>query len=371
MFDRKYMEKAIALAKKGVGRVNPNPLVGAVIVKDDRIIGEGYHHEYGSLHAERDALESLTESAEGADMYVTLEPCCHTGKQPPCVDAIIEHKIKRVYVGSDDPNPLVSGKGIFRLRQAGVEVIPHTMKQECDAINTVFFHYISTGLPYVVMKYAMTLDGKIATSEGHSRWISNESSRRITHEYRNELSAIMCGLGTVRKDDPLLTCRINGGRNPVRIICDTDLRIPMESNIVKTADKVRTYIAASSRIEKVKQGKIRELTEKKVGVLLIPDNGNMVDIDYLMRFLGEKLQIDSILLEGGGTLNYSMLKAGYVNEARVFISPKIFGGADARTPVEGIGIAETKDAFRFEQVSLENIDDDIYIRLINRAGVKG
>ena len=244
-----YMRRAIELAKKGIGAVNPNPLVGAVIVKDGRIIGEGYHRRYGELHAERDAFAHLTEDAAGAEMYVTLEPCCHYGKQPPCVNAIIEHKISRVYVGSDDPNALVSGKGYQILRDAGIEVITHVLKEECDSLNPVFFHYIVNKTPYVVMKYAMTMDGKIATYSGKSKWITGEEARAHVMEQRNALTGIMVGSETVIKDDPSLTCRIEGGRNPVRIICDSRLRISMDSQIVRTASEVPTILAAIQSVE--------------------------------------------------------------------------------------------------------------------------
>lgn len=215
-FNPQYMKRAIELAQKGVGAVNPNPLVGAVIVKNGHIIGEGYHRKYGALHAERDAFAHLTEKAEGAEMYVTLEPCCHHGKQPPCVDAIIEHGIKRVYCGSDDPNEMVAGGGFKRLKEAGIDVVTHCMKEECDSINDVFFHYIVHKTPYVVMKYAMTMDGKIATYKGESKWITGEASRGHVMELRNRLMGIMAGIGTVIADDPMLTCRMEGGRNPDR-----------------------------------------------------------------------------------------------------------------------------------------------------------
>ena len=216
-YKQEYMELAIELAKKGTGAVNPNPLVGAVIVKDDRIIGQGYHARYGDLHAERAAFASLTEDATGAEMYVTLEPCCHYGKQPPCTLAIVEHGIKKVYVGSDDPNDKVAGKGIAFLREHGVEVETGVMKDACDAINPVFFHYITTKLPYVVMKYAMSMDGKIAAYTGKSQWITGEAARQHVQETRSWLKGIMVGCNTVLQDDPALTCRIEGGRNPVRI----------------------------------------------------------------------------------------------------------------------------------------------------------
>ena len=233
--ESRYMERAVRLAQKGLGWVNPNPLVGAVIVKDGRIIGEGYHRKCGDLHAERNAIASLTESAAGAVMYVTLEPCCHYGRTPPCTEAIIEQKIAKVVVGSKDPNPQVAGKGIETLRRAGIEVVEDFMKDECDQLNPVFFHYITTKTPYLVMKYAMTADGKIATKTGASRWITGEKARMAVHEMRHAYMGIMAGIGTVLADDPMLNVCLSGKKSPVRIICDSRLRIPEYSCIFKTA----------------------------------------------------------------------------------------------------------------------------------------
>ena len=233
--NEKYMRHAINLAKTAAGHTNPNPMVGAVIVKDGRIIGLGCHERYGELHAERKALQQLTEPADGAEMYVTLEPCCHYGKQPPCTEAVIKSGIKRVIIGSADPNPKVAGKGVRQLRAAGIEVIEDFMREECDSINPVFFHYITRNIPYVALKYAMTADGRIATDAGKSMWITGEEARAHVHTLRNYYSGILAGIGTVLADDPLLTCRMPGGRNPVRIILDSDLRIPMESRLVQTA----------------------------------------------------------------------------------------------------------------------------------------
>jgi len=372
-YDKKYMERAIELAKKGIGAVNPNPLVGAVIVKDDKIIGEGYHTKYGELHAEREALldaEKRGENVQGAEMYVTLEPCSHTGKQPPCADAIIEAGIKRVYVGSNDPNPLVSGNGIWKLRESFVEVVTGCMKEECDAINTVFFHYITTNTPYVVYKYAMTMDGKICTENGESQWISNDISRKRVQTYRNELMAIMVGIETVLADDPLLSCHLEKEaedsviRNPIRIILDSDLRIPMDSQIVQTAKDIKTYIVSLSENEKKNRHKIRELKDKGIGTLLIPaDETGKICLDKLMSQLG-KMHIDGILLEGGGTVAWSMIDAGYVNEIRAFIAPKIFGGKNAKTPVTGKGIDSIYLAKKFTLEELENIDGDIYAKYV-------
>ena len=245
MTDRDFMLRAIALARRGEGWVNPNPMVGAVIVRDGRVIAEGWHHKYGELHAERDALRALTEPAEGATIYVTLEPCCHYGKQPPCTLAIIEHGISRVVIGSRDPNPLVAGKGVRMLREHGITVVEDFMREECDALNPVFFHYITTGRPYVKMKYAMTADGKIATKTGASKWITSEEARSLVHDWRNACRGIMAGIGTVLADDPLLNCRKPGGRDPVRVICDSRLRIPEDAQIVRTAKQYETIVACA------------------------------------------------------------------------------------------------------------------------------
>lgn len=367
-FDRKYMERAIELAKKGEGGVNPNPLVGAVIVKENRIIGEGYHARYGELHAERAAFANLMEDAEGADMYVTLEPCCHFGKQPPCVEAIVRHKIKNVYVGSDDPNEKVGGKGIEYLRNHGIEVTTQVMKEECDALNPVFFHYITTKLPYVVMKYAMTMDGKIATSLGLSKWITGEKARERVQYSRNKYMGIMVGIGTVIKDNPMLNCRIDGGRNPVRIVCDTGLNIPVGCNIVTTACDIRTIVATgivkenSDGYEEYKS-KADILTSKGIEVIGITVKGGHIDLNELMIRLGE-MGIDSILLEGGGKLNYSALMADVVNEIQVYVAPKIFGGEKAVTPVEGEGVQSPDKAFEFDLKNVENIGKDILLTYI-------
>ena len=354
--DEKYMKRAIELALKGTGYVNPNPLVGAVIVKDNKIIGEGWHKKYGCLHAERDAFKNLTENAEGADMYVTLEPCCHYGKQPPCTEAIVEHNIKRVFVGSSDPNPLVAGKGIKYLREHGIEVIENVLKEECDEINKVFFHYITTKTPYVVMKYAMTADGKIACASGKSKWITGEKARADVQQTRKALSAIMVGIGTVITDNPLLTCRIEEGVNPIRVICDSSLKIPLESNIVKTAKDVKTIIAyCNENIEKK-----AELEKAGCTVLKTAEKNGKVDLKELMKALGE-IKIDSVLVEGGGELNYSVLQNGIVNKLQVYIAPKIFGGKNAKSPVGGEGVSEPDGAFMFGKPKVKFIDNDLLL----------
>mgnify|MGYP001344618116 FL=1 len=357
--DKKYMRRAIELAAKGEGHVNPNPLVGAVIVKDGRILAEGYHARYGDLHAERSAFANLKEDATGAEMYVTLEPCCHFGKQPPCTQAIIEHKISKVYVGSDDPNALVAGKGIRQLEDAGIEVQTHVLKKECDALNTVFFHYITTKTPYVVMKYAMTLDGKIATKTGASKWITGEAARKEVQHMRHQYMGIMAGIGTVLADDPMLNVRVEGWKSPVRIVCDSKLRIPTGSQIVKSAEKYRTIVAYAE--QKNAEEKIKILHTMGVETICCPDEKNQIDLKKLMTDLGNR-GIDSILLEGGGTLNDSALRAGIVKEVQAFVAPKLFGGVAGKTPVEGIGVELPSEAVELRYTDICQIGEDIRIR---------
>ena len=360
-----YMRRAIELARNGKGWTNPNPLVGAVIIKDGTIIGEGWHHKYGELHAEREALKDCRErgnDASGADIFVTLEPCCHFGKQPPCTQAIIEAGIKRVFVGSRDPNPLVHGKGNTFLRQNGVEVIEDFLRNECDALNPIFFHYITTKTPYVALKYAMTADGKIATKTGASKWITGESARAYVHELRNRYAAILCGIGTVLADNPVLNCRMKGGKNPLRVICDSKLRIPLDCQLVKTAKEIPTIVAYADETEKENAKKIAELEKTGVEVLRLPaDKEGSIDLGALMRTLGER-KIDSVLIEGGGEINFSALSAGIVNKIYAFIAPKLFGGGSAaKSPVGGAGITSVEEAFTFKPAKIHQFEDDLLI----------
>lgn len=358
---QKYMDLAIDLAQKGRGQVNPNPLVGAVIVKDDVIIGSGYHEKYGGLHAERQALAACTQSVAGATLYVTLEPCCHHGKTPPCTEAIIDNKISRVVIGSLDPNPLVSGKGIEILRQQGFTVITGVRETPCQEMNAIFFHYIKNKTPYVLMKYAMTLDGKIATRTGKSKWITGAEARQAVHQTRNEVTGIMVGVNTILQDDPQLTCRIAGGRNPSRIICDTHLRTPLSAQVVASARTIPTYLATCSQdLSKIKQFEIRGCK-----ILVVSKAGDHLDLNELMRKLGA-VGIDSILLEGGGTLNFSALKSGIVNKLQVYLAPKIFGGATAKTPVEGLGVELPSEAFQFMDRKIKIFGEDICLEYVKR-----
>lgn len=356
MNDEFYMKRAIELAKRGEGFVSPNPLVGAVIVKDGKVIGEGYHEKCGELHAERNAFKNCKESAEDGTIYVTLEPCCHYGRTPPCTEAIIEARIRRVVIGSRDPNPLVSGKGAEILRKAGIEVVEDFMREECDKLNPIFFRYITTKLPYVSLKYAMTADGKIATYSGKSKWITGEYSRNDVHRLRKKHRAIMVGIGTVLADNPMLNCRIENGRNPIRIVCDSNLSIPLDCNICKTANEISTIVV--SAVENPE--KQADLGKMGVRTLVFPDENGKVDLKNFMSYLGEN-SIDSVLIEGGGTLAYSALQSGIVNHIYSYIAPKIFGGEFAKTPVEGIGVESPDTCFELKRTSLHEIGNDILV----------
>ncbi len=357
--DNDYMKLALALAQKGWGWTGPNPMVGAVIVKEGRIIGQGWHEKYGQAHGERNALNSCTETPEGGTMYVTLEPCCHYGKQPPCVDGILEAGIKRVVTGSDDPNPLVMGRGLQILRDHGLEVTEHVLKEECDRINQVFFHYIQTKRPFVTMKYAMTMDGKIAAYTGKSKWITGEEAREHVHRQRHGTMAIMVGVGTVIKDDPLLTCRIPGGKNPIRIICDTNLRTPLTAQVVATAKEVPTILATCCT-DRERQSLYESAGCRILTVGRETSMDGKLDLVQLMERLGEE-QIDSVLLEGGGTLNWAALKSGIVQKVQAYLAPKLLGGREAKTPVEGEGVWSPQMGFLLKNSVVTQLGQDFLI----------
>ena len=351
--EEKYMRRAIELAKGGTGFTNPNPLVGAVIVKDGQIIGEGFHEKYGSLHAERNAIKNATADVKGADIYVTLEPCCHTGKQPPCTEAIIESGIKRVIIGSRDPNPLVHGKGAKILRDKGIEVVEDFLRGECDALNDIFFHYISTKTPYVIMKTAISADGKIATKSGHSKWVTSEESRMHSHEIRKRVAAILVGSNTVKADNPSLTCRTENPSNPIRIICDSHLTVPITSNVVQTASEVPTYIAFTAASEE----RQREFINLGVKLIKTPRESGHVDLKFLMRKLGE-MEIDSVLIEGGGEIHASALKSGIVQRLMIYTAPKLIGG-DGKNAVGAIGVSVMDEAVMLKNTKITRLGDDI------------
>lgn len=356
-----YMRRAIELAAKGEGHTDPNPLVGAVIVKDGRIIGEGYHEVYGSLHAERNALKNCGEDMRGADMYVTLEPCCHYGKQPPCTLALIEAGIKHVYVGSSDPNPKVAGKGIAQLREAGIDVTEGFLKDECDALNPVFFHYISTNEPYIALKYAMTADGRIATDNGKSQWITGTKAREHVHKLRNRYKGILIGIGTVLADDPMLTCRIDGGRNPVRIVLDTHLRIPLESKLVQSAKEVPLIVVCGSSDTDIPCiEKIEKLKALGAEVIAVNEEQGHVSIPDTLKALGER-GINGILVEGGAHINGAFIDTGNVNRIYTYIGARIFGGNALKSPVRGAGFDSLDTALRLGAPKVEIFDEDVLL----------
>lgn len=359
--DIEYMRRAIELAERGVGFTNPNPMVGAVIVKGGKVIGEGWHERCGEWHAERNAFKNCTVSAEGATMYVTLEPCCHYGKTPPCTEAIIEHGIARVVVGMEDPNPLVAGKGIALLREAGIEVVCGVEEEALREQNRVFLKYISTKLPWVAMKTAMTLDGKIATRTGDSKWITGAEARAYVHELRHRFMAILVGIGTAVADDPLLNCRIEGRgvRQPIRVVVDSNARLSLDSQLVKTAGEYRTIVAHTRFAP---EERVKALRETGVEMLLCKEKEGLVDVRNLLELLGLS-GIDSILLEGGGSLNYTFLSEGLADELYAFIAPKIVGGMNAKTPVEGAGMEKMADAINLELENVLNIGHDVLLKL--------
>ena len=357
--DKIFMKKAIDLAIKGTGFASPNPLVGALIVKNDQIIGQGYHECFGKNHAEINAIQNSKDDILNSTMYVTLEPCSHFGKTPPCAEAIAKSGIKKVVIGLKDPNPLVSGSGIKTLKNAGIEVVTGVLEDKCKKLNEVFIKYIEEKTPFVTLKYAMTLDGKISTYTGDSRWISNAKSREYVHELRHKNSAIMVGIGTVLNDDPSLNTRLDIDKplDPIRIIVDTSGRIPLDSKVLNLESRARTILATTKLIDK---DKLTELKNKNISVIICPLLENQVDLNFLLESL-KKDHIDSILLEGGSELNFNMLKESLVDKVITFIAPKIIGGKDSKTPVGGLGIELMKNSINTHKVSYKVFDDDICI----------
>lgn len=354
--DPTIMGQAIDLAKRGEGWVSPNPLVGAIIVKEGRIIGQGWHHHAGGLHAEREALKNAQEDPRGATMYVTLEPCSHYGKQPPCSQALIQAGIARVVVGSDDPNPLVHGRGFRQLEEAGVKVIPHFLKEECDQLNPVFFHYIQEKRPYVSLKTAMTLDGKTATATGDSKWVTSKETRTALHRLRHINRAIMVGIGTVLADDPLLTTRIEGLRDPIRLIADSRLRTPLDSQLVQTANQAPTWILTGVK----DHDQVAPYEDQSVRVLTLPTKEGRLDLEAAMDRLAEE-EVDSILLEGGASLNGSMVQAGLVQKVYFSLAPKILGGDQALTPIGGKGFEKMAQALPIDIEKITRLGPDLLI----------
>ena len=357
------MQQALQIAAYAAGRTSPNPLVGAVIVKDGRVVGQGWHRKAGTEHAEIHALRQAGELAAGATIYVTLEPCSHYGRTGPCSKALIDAGIQRVVIAMLDPNPLVAGKGVAMLKAAGIEVETGLLQAQAERLNEVFLKWIMTKMPFVVMKTAMTLDGKIATAAGNSKWISNEVSRRRVHELRDVYDGILVGIGTVLADDPALTTRLasQSGKNPLRIVVDSRARTPLTAKVV-TDGQAKTLIAVTVAAE---AAKVEALRQAGVEVLVVND-GQQVDLKQLFCRLGER-GICSIFVEGGALINYSLLKAGLIDKVYSFIAPKMVGGSSAPGPVGGDGVETLDQAFLLEDVETELLAGDILVSgYINR-----
>ena len=352
--DEKYMDLALELAEKGRGYVNPNPMVGAVVVKDGEIVGKGWHKFYGGPHAEVYALEEAGAKAEGATIYVTLEPCSHFGKTPPCAEKIKKMKIKKCVIACLDPNPIVAGRGKKILEEAGIEVVVGVREKEAKELNKVFMKYITEKNPYLFLKCAITLDGKIATNERDSKWITNEKAREKVQFLRHEYMSIMVGINTLINDNPRLTARIENGINPFRIVVDPHLCTPLESNFVNTADDNKSIIITSKENEK--NDKIKELENKNVKIIYM--EGFDFSVDKILKKIGE-LKIDSVLLEGGSYLISKAFKENRIDGGEIFIAPKILGGG---LPfIDGFDFKEIKDCFHLQNVKFNVYDDNISV----------
>ena len=354
-----FMQQALDLARCGEGRTAPNPAVGAVIVVDGEVVGSGFHPKAGDPHAEIFALREAGVLARGADIYVTLEPCSHHGRTGPCCDALIAAGVVRVFVGTPDPNPQVSGRGIARLRAAGIEVIVGICEQECCILIAPFVKHITTGKPFVILKAASTLDGCMTTSTGESQWITNEDSRNHVHQVRNRIDAIMVGVGTVLRDNPRLTTRLpDGGRDPLRIVVDSRLRTPLDAAIVHPDSLAKTLIATT---DKVCPNKIKALEQHPmVEVVQLPDYQGRVDLTALMSLLGER-DIQSVLVEGGAILNMSLFNARLIDRVMVYFAPKLIGGDDGKRLFAGQGVTRLVDALQLKNIRSRRFGDDLLI----------
>lgn len=364
--DKEYMELALKLALKGKGKVNPNPLVGAVVVKNNKIIGQGYHKFFGGPHAEVYALDEAGENAKGATLYVTLEPCSHFGKTPPCVEKIKKMGIKKCVVSCLDPNPLVAGRGVKILREAGIEVEVGICKEKALEINKVFFKYIQTNKPFLFLKCAITLDGKIATSFGDSKWITNEASRQKVQELRNEYTGIMIGVNTLIKDNPRLTARIKNGRNPFRIVVDPHFKTPKDSNFANFDDNKGIIVTSKNILNNLELIEKYKLFSKK-GIQFIFLPKEEFSIDEILDKIGE-LKIDSVFLEGGSYLISKAFKENRIDGGEIFIAPKILGGG--LSFIEGFSFKEIKDCFHLENVKYNIIDDNVSIEFFKNIDFK-
>lgn len=353
----RYMRRALELGAQAEGRTRPNPAVGAVVVAENQIVGEGFHPAAGQPHAEVFALQAAAERAENADLYVTLEPCSHQGRTGPCTEAIIAAGIRRVFVGTQDPNPKVAGSGIRRLQQAGIHVEAGFCEAECRRLIAPFAKHVTTGLPYVILKSAVTLDGQTATSTGDSQWISNSRSREEVHRLRDRVDAIMVGVGTVLNDDPKLTTRLPGGRDPLRIVVDSQLRTPPAAALLHLDSSAETLIAHISSAPMERRSR---LIENRAALLETAESDGRVDLHDLLFQLGRR-GVQSILLEGGAQLNAAFLKADLIDRMMVFVAPKMIGGTGGFGIFAGEGFARLADAKQLQDIRFRQFGDDILI----------
>ena len=352
----RWMKRALRLAARGQGRTSPNPMVGAVIVAGDRVVGEGYHKEAGGPHAEVWALREAGNKARGATMYVTLEPCAHEGRTPPCVNALIAAGIGRVVAAVLDPNPWVNGKGLKALEEAGVETEVGLLEEDARHLNAAYFKHTMRGLPLVSLKAAMSLDGKIATTSGESRWITGERARRFAHRLRAAHDAVLVGVGTVIADKPRLTVRAARGRTPLRVVVDSEAHTPTDSPLL-TADEIAPVIAVT---EAAPEECVDRLKRAGAETWVLPSAGGGVDLSELMRRLGER-QVQSVLAEGGGTVAAALLETGLVDRVYFFVAPKLIGGKAAPSPIDGAGVDKLADAWRLRGMRARRVGEDILI----------
>jgi diaminohydroxyphosphoribosylaminopyrimidine deaminase/5-amino-6-(5-phosphoribosylamino)uracil reductase len=354
--DEIFMEKALMLARRGSGKTSPNPMVGALLVKEEKILGKGYHRRYGGAHAELSALRNAKDDVKGASMYVTLEPCCHHGWTPPCVDAIIDAGIKRVVIGTADPNPRVNGKGTQILRDHGIQVKVGVLGERCRMLNEAYFKHIQTGIPFVTLKFAQSLDGRIATKTGHSQWISSPGTLRLAHKLRSVHDGVLVGIGTSLTDDPRLTVRLVKGRNPQRIIVDSRLRIALTAKVLNDEEVERTIIVTTEGANRKKAQRLRNLGAE---VLWAAKNQRgEVDMADLLKQLG-RMGITSVLVEGGAKVITSLIREGLADKIVLVVAPKLIGEGIAA--VGNLGIHDLSEALRVSRMKMRRIGDDIVI----------
>lgn len=355
-----FMLTALELAEKGRGFVEPNPMVGAVVVKDGKIIGKGYHQVYGSNHAEINAINDAGANCKGSDLYVTLEPCSHFGKTPPCAEAVKRAEFKRVIIAVSDPNPISQKSGVEILKEAGIEVVEGILEDKARCLNAPFFKWITTKLPFVTAKWAMTFDGKIATRTGDSKWISNEESRLYVHKIRGEMDAIMVGIKTAIADDPLLTCRTEAKRVAKRVVIDNNASLPLDSQLVKTVKDAEVIVVTS---KSAPEESIKKLEMAGCKVLKANLNDGRIDLMSLLKELG-KMDIINVMVEGGGKLFGSLFDEKLVDKVVMFVSPKIIGDTNALSPVSGTGIHTVAQSVQFDHINVSQFSEDIVIEAV-------